>query len=310
MVRYICKQFLGLFPLLILVSAAAFFLIRLLPGDPAEAYLNSVNAPLTQESLAEVREELGLDLPVPVQYGRWLRQVLKGDLGYSYQTKRPVTEELRMDLKYTAVLALAALGWVFVFSALLGILSALFAGRLPDRLIRGVTFLGAAMPKFWLGFLLVLLFSLKWRLLPVQGAGELKCLILPSFTLACSFIATYTKLLRNSILEIRNQPFVSYARVRGFSRRQAMFRHVLPNALLPVFTTLGLHFGGILSGAVIVENVFSWPGLGRMCVSAVAARNYPMIQGYILLMAAVFVIANLVSDVACALLNPKLRLGG
>lgn len=310
MVRYICKQFLGLFPLLILVSAAAFFLIRLLPGDPAEAYLNSVNAPLTEEGLAEVREELGLDLPVPVQYGRWLRQVLKGDLGYSYQTKRPVTEELRTDLKYTAVLALAALGWVFVFSALLGILSALFAGRLPDRLIRGVTFLGAAMPKFWLGFLLVLLFSLKWRLLPVQGAGELKCLILPSFTLACSFIATYTKLLRNSILEIRNQPFVSYARVRGFSRRQAMFRHVLPNALLPVFTTLGLHFGGILSGAVIVENVFSWPGLGRMCVSAVAARNYPMIQGYILLMAAVFVIANLVSDVACALLNPKLRLGG
>ncbi len=310
MVRYICKQFLGLFPLLILVSAAAFFLIRLLPGDPAEAYLNSINAPLTQESLAEVREELGLDLPVPVQYGRWLRQVLKGDLGYSYQTKRPVTEELRTDLKYTAVLALAALGWVFVLSALLGILSALFAGRLPDRLIRGVTFLGAAMPKFWLGFLLVLLFSLKWRLLPVQGAGELKCLILPSFTLACSFIATYTKLLRNSILEIRNQPFVSYARVRGFSRRQAMFRHVLPNALLPVFTTLGLHFGGILSGAVIVENVFSWPGLGRMCVSAVAARNYPMIQGYILLMAAVFVIANLVSDVACALLNPKLRLGG
>lgn len=310
MVRYICKQFLGLFPLLILVSAAAFFLIRLLPGDPAEAYLNSVNAPLTQESLAEVREELGLDLPVPVQYGRWLRQVLKGDLGYSYQTKRPVTEELRTDLKYTAVLALAALGWVFVLSALLGILSALFAGRLPDRLIRGVTFLGAAMPKFWLGFLLVLLFSLKWRLLPVQGAGELKCLILPSFTLACSFIATYTKLLRNSILEIRNQPFVSYARARGLSRRQAMFRHVLPNALLPVFTTLGLHFGGILSGAVIVENVFSWPGLGRMCVSAVAARNYPMIQGYILLMAAVFVIANLVSDVACALLNPKLRLGG
>ena len=124
MIRYICRQFLGLIPLLFLVSAAAFFLIRLLPGDPAEAYLNSINAPLTQESLAEVREELGLDLPVPVQYGRWLRQVLRGDLGYSYQTKRPVTEELWTDLKYTAVLALAALGWVFALSALLGVLSA------------------------------------------------------------------------------------------------------------------------------------------------------------------------------------------
>ncbi|MCI8505452.1 MAG: ABC transporter permease [Lachnospiraceae bacterium] len=308
MIRYIFKQFLGLIPLLFLVSAAAFFLIRLLPGDPAEAYLNSINAPLTEESLGAVREELGLDLPVPVQYGKWLKQVLKGDLGYSYQTKRPVTKELGTDLFYTAVLALAALGWVFFLSALLGVLSALFAGRLPDRLIRGFTFLGAAMPKFWLGFLLVLLFSLKWKLLPVQGAGELKCLILPSFTLACSYIATYTKLLRNSILEIRNQPYVSYARARGFSRRQAMFRHVIPNALLPIFTTLGLHFGGILSGAVIVENVFSWPGLGRMCISAVAARNYPMIQGYILLMAAVFVVANLISDMACAALNPKLRL--
>ncbi len=308
MIRYLCRQLLGLLPLLFLVSAAAFFLIRLLPGDPATAYLNSINAPLTEESLKEVREELGLDEPVPVQYGKWLKQVLKGDLGYSYQTKRPVREELGTDLAYTAVLALAALAWVFVLSALFGILSAFFAGRLPDRLIRGLTFLGSAMPKFWLGFLLVLLFSLRWRILPVQGAGEFKCLILPSFTLACSYIATYTKLLRNSILEIWNKPYVAYARVRGFSRRQAVFRHVIPNALLPVFTTLGLHFGGILSGAVIVENVFSWPGLGRMCVSAVAARNYPMIQGYILLMAAVFVIANLLSDVACAVLNPKLRL--
>lgn len=309
MVRYICRQLLGLLPLMFLVSAAAFFLIRLLPGDPATAYLNSVNAPLTEESLKAVREELGLDKPVPVQYGKWLKQVLKGDLGYSYQTKQPVAEELGTDLAYTGILALTALAWVFVFSGVFGILSAFFADRFPDRLIRGFTFLGASMPKFWLGFLLVYVLSLKWGLLPVQGAGELKCLILPSFTLACSYIATYTKLLRNSILEIWNQPYVAYARVRGFSRRQAVFRHVLPNALLPVFTTLGLHFGSILSGAVIVENVFSWPGLGRMCVSAVAARNYPMIQGYILLMAAIFVIANLISDVASAVLNPKLRLG-
>ncbi|MCI8597424.1 MAG: ABC transporter permease [Lachnospiraceae bacterium] len=310
MVRYLLKQMLGLIPLLFLVSAAAFFLIRLLPVDPATAYLNSINAPVTEEGLQMVREELGLDEPVPAQYIKWLGQVLQGDLGNSYQTKRPVTEELKSDLKYTGILTLAALAWVLILSTVFGIVSAEWANSFWDRLIRGFTFLGSAMPKFWLGFLLVFLFSLKWKLLPVQGATSLSCLILPSFTLACSYIATYTKLLRNSILEVKSQPFVMYARIRGFTRRQAVWHHVIPNALLPVVTALGLHIGGMLSGAVIVENVFSWPGLGRMCVSAVGARNYPMIQGYILLMAAIFIIANLVSDIACAALNPGIRLGG
>ncbi len=310
MIRYLLKQMLGLVPLLFLVSAAAFFLIRLLPVDPATAYLNSINAPVTEESLQLVKEELGLEDPVPVQYVKWLGQVLQGDLGNSYQTKRPVTEELKTDLKYTGILALAALVWVLALSTVFGILSAERANSFWDRLIRGFTFVGAAIPKFWLGFLLVYLFSLKWGVLPVQGATSLSCLVLPSFTLACSYIATYTKLLRNSILEMKNQPFVTYARIRGFTRRQAVWRHVIPNALLPVLTALGLHIGGMLSGAVIVENVFSWPGLGRMCVSAVAARNYPMIQGYILLMAVIFVAANLISDMACAALNPRIRLGG
>ncbi|MCI8995221.1 MAG: ABC transporter permease [Lachnospiraceae bacterium] len=309
MIRYLLKQMLELVPLLFLVSAAAFFLIRLLPGDPATAYLNSVNVPVTEESLQLVREELGLDDSVQVQYVKWLGQVLQGDLGNSYQTKQPVIQELKTDLKYTGILALAALVWVLVLSAFFGILAAEKANSFWDRLIRGFTFLGAAMPKFWLGFLLVLLFSLKWKLFPVQGATSLRCLILPSFTLACSYIATYTKLLRNSILEIKNQPYVAYARVRGFTRKQVIRRHVIPNALLPVCTALGLHIGGILSGAVIVENVFSWPGLGRMCVSAVASRNYPMIQGYILLMAVIFVVTNLISDMACAALNPRIRLG-
>ncbi|MCD8221129.1 MAG: ABC transporter permease [Clostridiales bacterium] len=309
MIRYFVRQVIGLVPLLFLVSAAAFFLIRRLPGDPATAYLNSINAPVTEESLAEVRGQLGLDGSVPEQYGKWLGQVLKGDLGYSYQTKRPVTEELASGLRYTAILAGAALLWILVFSMLFGVFAAARAGRLVDSAIRYLTFLGSAMPKFWLGYLLVQFFSLKWGVLPVQGAANIKCLVLPSFTLACSYIATYTKLLRNSILEVRNQPYVRYARSRGFSARQTAWRHVLPNALTPVCTALGLHLGGILSGAVIVENVFSWPGLGRMCISAVTARNYPIIQGYILLMALIFVLANLISDVICVLLNPRLRFG-
>jgi len=310
MLRYIAKQLLGLIPMVFLVSVAAFFLVRFLPGDAATAYLNSVNAPLTEESLQAVREEMGLDAPVPVQYVRWLADAVRGDLGCSYQTKRLVTEELAEDLKYTGMLTAAALAWILVLGIALGILSAAYAGRAADMVIRGVTFLGSAMPKFWLGFLLVGLFSLRWKLLPVMGATSPAHLILPSFTLACAHIATYTKLLRSSILEVRAQPFVRFARARGLSRRQVTAFHVLPNALTPVVTTLGLHLGGILSGSVIVENVFAWPGLGRMCVEAVAARNYPMIQGYILLLSVIFVLANLISDIACAALDPRLRLEG
>ena len=236
-------------------------------------------------------------------------QVLEGDLGFSYQTRRPVTEELAADLRYTGILALTALGWVLALSLILGVLSARHAGGAVDMVIRAFTFLGSAMPKFWLGFLAVSLFALRWKLLPVQGATTWKHLVLPSLTLACSYIATYTKLLRNSILEVQSSPFVRHARARGLSKGYVMVRHVIPNALTPVFTTLGLHLGGILSGSVIVENVFAWPGLGRMCVDAVAARNYPMIQGYILLLSVIFVTANLLCDLICAAFNPKLRVG-
>ncbi len=310
MLRYIGKQLFGLIPLLFLVSVAAFGMVRLLPGDPATAYLNSVNIPVTEEAVTSVKAELGLDSPVPVQYVKWLGQVLKGNLGSSYQTRRPVTEELGRDMKYTIGLAAAALLWVLLVSAVLGLLSAWKANRPLDTLIRAFTFLGSAMPKFWLGFLLMELFSLKLGILPVQGATGWKHMILPSFTLACSYIATYTKLLRNQILEMKNQPFVRHARARGLSKGQVTLHHVIPNALGPVLTTLGLHLGGIMSGSVIVENVFAWPGLGRMCIQAVNMRNYPMIQGYILLMSALFVIANLIADVACAALDPRIRLGG
>ncbi len=310
MTRYIGRQLVSLIVLLFFVSVAAFVLVRLLPGDAATAYLNSINAPLTEEAIAEVEKELGLDAPLPVQYGKWLMQVLEGDLGFSYQTRRPVTEELAADLRYTGILALAALGWVLALSLILGVLSARHAGGAVDMVIRAFTFLGSAMPKFWLGFLAVSLFALRWKLLPVQGATTWKHLVLPSLTLACSYIATYTKLLRNSILEVQSSPFVRHARARGLSKGYVMVRHVIPNALTPVFTTLGLHLGGILSGSVIVENVFAWPGLGRMCVDAVAARNYPMIQGYILLLSVIFVTANLLCDLICAAFNPKLRVGG
>ncbi len=308
MLRYFLRQLLGTLPLLLAVSIAAFAMVRLLPGDAATAYLNSVNAPLTEEALAAVRAELGLDQPIPAQYVKWLSRALHGDLGYSYQTRQPVAKELASDFHYTCILALASLSWILILSAGLGILSAWKANRMTDHLIQGFTFLGSSMPKFWLGFLLVQLFSLHWGLFPVQGATTWKHVVLPSFTLACSYVATYTKLLRNSALELQSSPFVRYSRARGFSRWQAMRCHVIPNALIPALTTLGLHLGGIMSGSVIIENVFAWPGLGRMCIEAVAARNYPMLQGYILLLSIIFIIANLLIDMLCAALDPRIRL--
>ena len=309
MIRYLLRQLLGLISLLFLVSLAAFFIIRVMPGNPAEAYLNSINAPLTEESIRQAKEEMGLEGPVTEQYARWLGRALKGDLGNSYETRRPVAKELARGLRYTACLAGASLLWIFSLSVPLGLLSVKYANRPLDSIIGAFTFLGSAMPKFWLGFLLVMFFSLRLEIFPVQGAGSLKAFILPSFTLAWSYIATYTTLLRNSILDVLSRPFVSYARIRGFGKWRVMLRHVLPNALTPVLTTLGLQLGGLLSGTVIVENVFSCPGLGRMCIRAVAARDYPVIQGYILLMAVIFGAANLTLDLACGAINPGLRMG-
>lgn len=308
MAKYILKRLAGMLPLLIAVSILAFGLVRVMPGDPATAYLNSINAPVTEEALAAVRQELGLDDSLPVQYGKWFGRVLRLDLGVSYMSKRPVVQDLMTGFRYTLLLTGVSLLWVIAVSVPLGVLSARRPGGRADSVIRAVIFLGSSFPKFWLGFLLVELFALKLGILPVQGAAGWKHIILPSFTMACSHIATYTKLLRNSLLENKGRRYVTYARARGVSERRILFAHILPNSLVPVLTSLALNLGGMLSGAVIVENVFSWPGLGRTIVASVAGRDYPMVQGYILLMAVVFVVCNLFADLGCAFLNPRLQL--
>lgn len=291
-------------PLLLLVSAAAFALVRLMPGDAATAYLNAMNAPITEAALQKVQKDLGLDKPVAVQYGIWLKQALSLDFGLSYMTKRPVIDELMRGFYYTAVLTGSAVVWIIVFSLPLGILAGRHPGSFMDQIIRAMTFLGSSIPSFWLGFLLVEFFSLRLKLLPVQGAGTLKHILLPSITLACSYLAMYTKMLRGGIVEHSGRTYVLYARARGLKKKTILWRHILPNALNPVLTSLGLSLGSMLSGAVIVENVFAWPGMGRVIVHAVAGRDYPVIQGYILVIAAVYIVLNLGVDILCAMLNP------
>ena len=260
--KYIQKRLAGMIVLLFLVSIAAFALVRLMPGDAASAYLNSINAPVTDAALAKVRAELGLDRPVIFQYTAWLRRVVCLDLGVSFMTKKSVSGQLLISFRYTMILTAMSAVWIAVLSLPLGIMAGKRPGSAGDQLIRGITFLGSSMPSFWLGFLLVELFALKLKLLPVQGAETFSHLVLPSATLACSYIAMYTKMIRGGIIENMGRRYAVYGRARGLKKNTVLWRHVLPNALNPIFTTLGLSLGSMLSGAVIVENVFAWPGMG------------------------------------------------
>lgn len=308
--RYIQKRLLGMIPLLFLVSVAAFALVRLMPGDAATAYLNSINAPVTEAALAKVREELGLDRPAIFQYAAWLRQVACLDLGVSYMTKKPVFDQLMLSFRYTMILTAMSAVWIGVLSLPLGVMAGRHPGGPSDQIIRWLTFFGSSIPSFWLGFLLVELFALKLKMLPVQGAETWKHLILPSATLACSYIAMYTKMIRGGIVENAGRRYAVYAKARGLKKSTILWRHVLPNSLNPVLTTLGLSLGSMLSGAVIVENVFAWPGMGRLIVSAVTGRDYPVIQGYILMIAAVYTLLNLGMDLLCAAMDPQIRFEG
>ena len=308
--RYIQKRLLGMIPLLFLVSVAAFALVRLMPGDAATAYLNSINAPVTEAALAKVREELGLDRPAIFQYAAWLRHVACRELGVSYMTKNPVFDQLMLSFRYTMILTAMSAVWIGVLSLPLGVMAGRHPGGPSDQIIRWLTFFGSSIPSFWLGFLLVELFALKLKMLPVQGAETWKHLILPSATLACSYIAMYTKMIRGGIVENAGRRYAVYAKARGLKKSTILWRHVLPNSLNPVLTTLGLSLGSMLSGAVIVENVFAWPGMGRLVVSAVTGRDYPVIQGYILMIAAVYTLLNLGMDLLCAAMDPQIRFEG
>ncbi|WP_094604977.1 Nickel transport system permease protein NikB [Sporomusa silvacetica DSM 10669] len=310
MFGYIVKRLLSLIPVLVGISVITFLVLRLTPGDPAEAYLRLSQIPPTEVAIAAVRAELGLDLPLPVQYWDWLVKALTLDFGKSYTTHRPVWDEMIFLIPATAQLAGVSLFITLVFSIPMGIFSALNKDGWFDNFCRGIAFISAAMPNFWLGFMLMYFFALKLDLLPTLGRGSWENFILPAVTLSFGYIATYIRLLRTSMLENLEQQFVLYARARGLKESWVIGRHVLKNAMLPVATALGMSIGHLLSGSVIVENVFAWPGVGRFCVSAILNRDYPVVQCFVLMMAVIFVIANLLVDIAYAWLDPRIRLKG
>lgn len=307
--RYIIRQLILIIPTLLLVTIIAFSLIRLMPADAVDTYLVTHHMARTPENIELVEERLGLDEPVVSQYLNWMGDLMHLDFGNSFSTNQEVAPMLGRAFVRTLQLALASMIWIVIVTPLLGIGAAARPGRLFDKLTRIYCLCGTAIPTFVLGFILIRLFAVKWGIFPAVSDGTLKCLILPSFTLSLSHIAYFVQMLRNEVLQNREEVYILYARARGISERRVFWTHLLKNSIQPLVNTVGISIGGLIAGTVIVENVFSWPGLGRLITKAILARDYPIIQGYILIIAAAYIIATLISDLLSAMVDPRIRLG-
>lgn len=305
--RFILKRLLQLIPIMLIVSILAFALIHIMPGGAAVAYLSARNIAPTKEAVAAAEKTLGLDRPLTEQYWMWLKAAVKLDFGTSYTTNKAITPELFGSLVNTLKLSAAAILWLVILSVPMGVFSAKEPNGAFDHFSRGFSLLAASAPSFLVGFLFVALFSVKWNLFPPYGKKELSSYVLPSLTLAFGFIASYSRILRNSLLENMDSTNVLYARARGLTERRIFGTHIMRNSMIPVVTNFCLSIGHMLAGSVIVENVFSWPGMGQLIVASINGRDYPMIQAYIIIMALLFIALNLISDVVCAAINPKIR---
>ncbi|WP_239616515.1 nickel ABC transporter permease [Cohnella mopanensis] len=303
---YVLNRLAMMVPVIVGASFVCFLLLRASPVDPAKAYLSVSNIVPTEQAIAAVRAELGLDRSFWSQYGHWLWQLIHFDFGISFFSKLPVAKELAARLPITATLAVSSLFIAFVISIPLGIASALRKNRIIDHISRILAFLGASIPQFWLAYLLLYFLSVKLDWFPLQGADTWIHYVLPSFTLAFALIATYSRLLRAGLLESMEEPFVLYARARGLSTYKIIIHHVLRHAIKPVITAAGMNLGKLFAGAVIVEQIFSMPGMGGFFLESVYHRDYPVIQSYVLIMAIAFVVGNLAADVIQAYLDPRL----
>ncbi|MEI2385528.1 nickel ABC transporter permease subunit NikB [Breoghania sp. JC706] len=308
MAGFIVRRVLLLVPMLLVASLIIFLLLRLGPSDPAMDYLRLSKLPPTPEALEEARLFLGLDRPIAVQYLDWLWRALHLDFGVSYATRRPVLPDLLLFLPATLQLAGLALMLTLGISVPLGMWAARHRDRLPDQIVRLVAFIGVSMPNFWLGFLMVLLFSIELGWLPAMGRGSWMHMIMPASAIAFMSLAINARLLRASMLEVAGQRHVVYARLRGVPEKTVERSHVLRNALLPIITATGMHVGELIGGTLIIESIFGWPGVGRYAVSAIFNRDYPVIQCFTLLMVGIFVLCNLLVDIAYAYADPRIRL--
>ncbi len=307
MYQYIIRRLLLTIPVVIGVSIIVFSIIRLIPGDPARA-LAGVNA--TPEYIEQVRERYGLNDPIYVQYWNFVSGLVQGDLGSSTFSNRPVTTEIRERFPRTLVLASVSLVLATILGVSAGIVSATRRNSLFDNASMFVALVGVAAPVFWLALMLQLLFAVQLRVLPATGMGGVEHLILPSITLGMASAALMARITRSSVLDVLRQDYITTARAKGVAERMVIYKHALKNALIPVVTVLGLQFGILLGGAVLTETVFAWPGVGRLLVDAILRRDYPVVQGTVMLLAFLFVMINLVVDIIYAFLDPRIHYQG
>lgn len=305
MTRYIGKRLLLSLPALWLIVTMVFLLAHIVPGDPVQQMLGEG---ATASDLTQLRHALGLDLPLPVQYGRYLGGVLRGNLGESFRFQQPVARVVLQHYPATLELAIAALIVCCGIGIPAGIIAAQKRGRPADHAVAFVTLLGLSVPNFALGPLLILIFSVIIGWLPVSGRGGFSHLILPAVTLGAALAAILTRMVRTSVLEQLGSDYVRTARAKGITERAVLLRHAFRNALIPILTILGLQFGTLLAGTIVTETIFSWPGIGRLAVQAIEARDYPLLQGCILLIAVSYVLVNLLTDIVYAFADPRVRL--
>jgi peptide/nickel transport system permease protein len=315
MLPYVIRRLIQVVPVLLFASAVVFLMIYLVPGDPVLAVLGGEARP---EQVEAMRQRMGLDRPLVVQYGRWLGRVAQGDLGVSVINSYPVWSLIGLKLPATLALAAGALAVALLVSLPLGVAAAVRQGSWVDRLAVGFTALGLSVPTFWLGVLLVLLFSLRLRWLPASGyvplftrpALSLQHLLMPSVTLGIAIAAILTRFVRTAMLEVIRQDYVRTARAKGLPEGRVVVRHALKNAFIPVLTVVALQVGNLLGGAVITESIFDYPGVGQLILYAVTTKDYTVVQGTLLLLVFAFVLINLLTDVAYAVLDPRVRYGG
>lgn len=304
MYQYIARRLLLTIPVVVGVSLLVFSMIRLIPGDPARA-MAGVNA--TPEFIEQTRLRLGLDQPLYIQYGQFAVSLLRGDLGNSVFSGRPVTQEIGERFPRTLLLATVALLISTTLGITAGVISATRRNSIFDNVSMFLALVGVAAPVFWMALMLQLLFSVQLRWLPATGIGTVAHIVLPAITLGMSSAALMARITRSSMLDVLRQEYITTARSKGLIERVVVNKHALKNALIPVVTVLGLQFGTLLGGAVLTETVFSWPGVGRLLVDSILRRDYPVVQGTVMLLAFTFVIINLVVDVLYAVLDPRIH---
>jgi peptide/nickel transport system permease protein len=304
MLRYLIRRLLLTIPVLLGVATLVFALIHFIPGDPAQAMLGEGASPA---DVAQLRERLGLDQPLFVQYGSFLRGLLRGDLGVSLRNDQPVTQQILERMPATAELAFASMAVAVLIALPLGIIAAVWRGTFADVGAMTLSLVGISVPNFWLGPLLAIIFAVELGWLPVGGRGTVAHLVLPAVTLGAALAAILARMTRASLLEELREPYVLAARAKGVSRTRAVLHHALRNSLIPIVTILGLQFGVVLTGAVITETIFAWPGIGRLLIQSISFRDYPLVQGCVLLIAVTYVGVNLITDLTYGFLDPRIR---